>query len=284
VQLVKDEDEGAVFFEDTEGDVRVPDLGVVLGDGTTVLVEVKNVAPGNLTTSVSVGELSGLRRYGELHGARVLIAFYWSSANAWTLVDLSALEVSGRRAQIGIGEAMVANEMSRVGDALLGTVPPLVFRLLADPSAPAELGPESDGERSVEFTVGAVEISAAGQLLSDPEEIRLAQAMMFFGRWEMSEELDAPAGRIDSISYAFSPSERSPGQNFEIIASLSSICSTSYNLATLEEDGSVSRLAREPSPGALGGLVPADYWSRDHVLRLWRLHLQPPVTSGPVSS
>jgi hypothetical protein len=280
VPIVKEEDNGDLDFEDRDGMLKLPDLRLVLEDGSTVFVEVKNVGPGERkATSIGRGELDGLALYAEKQKARLLLAHYWSAWNLWTLIDPVCLERPDGRIEIAMETAVRENEMVVFGDVLLGTTPPLTMTLYGDPDGPAALGPTSGGDKKGVFTIGAVEYRAAGKLLEDPDEIRIALAIMQFGKWDMDNEAKVVEGRLEEIRYTFNPPEGisgSEGQEFEMAGSLSSMYSTLFNLATLKDDGSVARLRREPTPGGLASLVPADYFERkDRVLRLWRFELQP---------
>jgi hypothetical protein len=125
-QLLVEEDEGQIYFDDAQGSIKLPDYRVVDGQGHQMLIEVKTVPPRprQLRHSISTSEFEGLRRYGELTGAPVSVAHYWSAFNAWTLVDLDHMRPEGSRVAIGMGEAMRFNQMSRFGDRMIGTSGP----------------------------------------------------------------------------------------------------------------------------------------------------------------
>lgn len=281
VKLVKSEDDGGCYYDDG-APIKLPDYRLVLADGETVLVEVKNVAPGNRDAALPASELERLQQYARLQGLRLLLAHYWTDANLWTLVDPAVLQADGSKMRLPITGALKANELGLLGDCFLATTPPLVFSLRADPDAPAFLSPEGDGDRSAEFTVGEVEFRAAGQRLEDREEIRIAQALMFFGGWEMSKEAEIDRDRLIAINHVFEPLPPPDGQPeapHRLVGTLSSIYSATFNAVTLNEDGDVTQLRREPDPGALSRLIPQDFFSRQHTLALWRLNFEP--GSGP---
>ena len=93
-QLLVEEDEGQVYYEDGLGPVKLPDYRAVDADGRQLLIEVKAVPPSSrrLHHSIPASEVEGLCRYGELTGAPVAVAHYWSAANLWTLVDLDLMQ------------------------------------------------------------------------------------------------------------------------------------------------------------------------------------------------
>jgi hypothetical protein len=279
--LVKDEDEGECYSEDS-GMVKLPDYRLVLEDGEMVLVEVKNVAPGLLEAKMGLGELKALERYAKLNNHRLLLAHYWTRANLWSLVDASIVTCKGSVAKLKLTDAMRANEMCFLGDAMIATTPPLILRLRADPKAPQTLGTEdSDGRRRVSFTIDEVEVLAAGTLLTDDDERRIAQALMLSGPWEVEEiaDLDQDDSLV-SVDFTHRPAEEQPGVPHQSIGRLSSLFSTSFNQATLDEEGTPSRLAVDPEPGRMGDLIPSDYWSREgRELALWRFEVKPSL--GP---
>lgn len=280
-RLVKDEDEGECYSEDG-ATVKLPDYRLVLEDGEMILVEVKNVAPGALKTKIGLGELEALERYAELNGARLLFAHYWSQVNLWSLVDASVLAREESAATLKLTDALLASEMGFLGDATIATTPPLVLRLQADPGAPRTLGAEEGGgQRRATFTVDDVEILAAGTALVDEEERRIAQALMQLGGWEVEET--ASIGENDevvSVDFAYRPAAEQAGVPHHQVAPLSSLYSAAFNQATLDENGAPSRLAVDPDPGRMTGLIPSDYWSKgERTLPLWRFELYPSV--GP---
>lgn len=83
-----------------------------------------------------------------------------------------------------------------------------------------------------------------------------------------------------SVEFTYRPVEDVPGVPYHPVASLSSLYSTAFNHATLDEDRVPSRLAVDPEPGRMIGLIPSGYWDRDdRNLPLWRFELYPSV--GP---
>jgi hypothetical protein len=280
-RLVKDEDEGECFSEDGAM-VKLPDYRLVLEDGEMILVEVKNVAPGGLEARIGIDELEALESYAELNNTRLLLAHYWSQANLWTLVDASVVARNGSVAKLKLTDAMRANEMCFLGDATIATTPPLVLRLSADPEAPQTLGDEeADGRCRVSFTIDEAEVLAAGTTLTDDEERRIAQALMQFGPWEVEETADLGENdKIVSVDFTHRPAEEQPDVPHQSVGALSSLFSASFNQATLDEEGTPSRLAVDPEPGRMGDLIPADYWSREgRHLALWCFVVSPSL--GP---
>jgi hypothetical protein len=280
-RLIKEEDEGECYSEGGAL-VKVPDYRLVLQDGEMILIEVKNVAPGSLEAKIGLGELEALERYAELNGARLLLAHYWSQANLWTLVDASVLSREGSAAMLKLTDALLANEMGFLGDATIATAPPLVLRLQADTEAPRTLGAEEeDGQSRATFTIGEVEVLAAGRVLVDEKERRIAQALMQHGGWEIEETANLDKDdEVASVDFTYRPVEEQREVPHHQVAPLSSLYSAAFNQATLDDDGAPSRLAVELEPGRMMGLIPSDYWSHgERGLALWRFELRPSL--GP---
>ena len=276
-QLLVEEDEGQLYFDDAEGPVKLPDYRAVDADGGQVLVEVKTVPPDprQLRHSIAATEVHGLRRYGQLTGAPVTVAHYWSAPNLWTLVDLERMRRRDGRYELELVEAMKFNQMARFGDRSVGTVPPLELRLET----------EELGERAVPDTATVVirntQFSAGGQPLVDEVEQRIAFLLFRYGGWDVDipAEVDA-TGRITSFTLQAAPPEEAreivEHQGFAMVGALSSMYSAMFNELTLDNAGTVRRLDHHSEPGELGALIPADYFERsDRRLKLWVLHLQP---------
>lgn len=276
-QLLVEEDEGQIYFDDAQGSIKLPDYRVVDGQGHQMLIEVKTVPPRprQLRHSISTSEFEGLRRYGELTGAPVSVAHYWSAFNAWTLVDLDHMRPQGGRFAIGMGEAMRFNQMSRFGDRMIGTKPPLEIRLEVE-----ELGERVD-ENVARIEIDGLKLCAAGEELTDEVERRIAFSLFRFGKWQHETPAESDAdGRIHMISLKAAPRDEEAEvveeQGFAIVGVLSSMYSALFNEVTLSESGAVQRLDHHSEPGEFGSLIPSDFFERsDRRLRLWVLKLQP---------
>jgi hypothetical protein len=279
-RLVAVEDAGpAYYFDDAEGPVKAPDFRVVTNAGDHLLVEVKSVGPADSLKrqTISKAELEGARRYAEWTGARLLVAHYWSGPNLWTLVDPDTFVSRSGKPFVTLEEAMPASEFGTLGDAWIGTTPPLVLSLVADQAEPRHIE-EAQGERHAHFVIGAVEMSCQGRQIESRLERTIAWSLMAFGGWHMEESVNVDeGGNVLQLDYSFEPAEpvESP-QGFEIVSPLSSLYSALYNLATLNEAGEVASLRRRPEPDALVDLIPDDYWNMpDRALPIWRLKLKP---------
>lgn len=285
VRMIKEEDAGRYFFDAADA-VRPADFRIITAAGEHLLVEVKGVNPSDDTKPQRIRnqDLDPLLRYAELTGARLLFAHYWSAINLWSLVDAFALaRLDERRRVLNFESAMMANELGLVGDAQIGTEPPLTFSLIADPA-----GQEHDdrGARTeIRFRVGAVELASAGRVLTDLQQQKIAWFLMLHGQWLPTEQPVIEDGRLVRIDHVFRPvvpddkefAEAISDQGFALVGSLSSMYSNAYNDVTLTEDGEIRMLRHEPDPGALAALVPSDYWDNreSDALPIWRITQDP---------
>jgi hypothetical protein len=279
-RLLVEEDEGQLYYDDGVGPVKQPDYRAVDSDGSHLLIEVKTVPPNphRLRHSISAEEMNGLRRYGQLTGAPVAIAHYWSAPNLWTLVDLDRMQPSAGRYELELTEALKANQMARFGDRTIGTIPPLALHLAVEETA------ERSEPDTAAIVIKNVQMLAAGRPIVDQVEQRIAFLLFRFGGWpvETPAELDAQ-GKVVSFAIEASPPEEArhivERQGFAMVGALSSMYSAIFNEITLDDEGAVRRLDHHSEPGEVGSLIPPDYFERpDRELALWVLRLQP---TGP---
>jgi hypothetical protein len=273
-QLLVEEDEGQLYYDDAQGKVKLPDYRVVDTDGRQLLVEVKTVPPNphRLRHTIPVTEVDGLRRYGELTGATVAIAHYWSAANLWTLVELKRMHLCDGRYDLELPEAIRLNQMARFGDRMVGTVPPLELRLEVE-----ELGDRARPDTAT-VVVRNAQLLAAGEPIAGGVEERIAFLLFRYGGWDVETPAEVDStGRITSFTLLAAPPEDVrevvDRQGFAIVGALSSMYSAMFNEITLDDDGAVRRLDHHSEPGELGSLIPADYFDRsDRRLKLWVFH------------
>jgi hypothetical protein len=276
-QLLVEEDEGQVYYEDAQGPVKLPDYRAVDSEGRQLLVEVKAVPPKSrqLHHRIPAAEVHGLRRYGELTDTAVAVAHYWSAANLWTLIDLERMRSRDGRYELGLGEAIKFNQMARFGDRTIGTVPPLELRLEVE-----ELGDRARPDTAT-VLIKNTQLLAAGQSLEDEVERKIAFLLFRYGRWDLETpaEIDAD-GRITSIALQAAPPPETRKEverhGFAMVGALSSMYSAMFNEITLDDEGAVRQLDHHSEPGELGSLIPGDYFERlDRRLKLWVLRVQP---------
>jgi len=289
VQLIKTEDTGDCYFDDATAQIKLPDYRIVRADGERLLVEVKNVPPGQegKPQRISAVDIEGMQRYAELTGARLVLAHYWAAARMWSLADSTVLSREKEAMTLSLETAMKANELVALGDAWIATRPPLVLSVLADMNKPRAVRDKTPRAQEVAFTIGRVELLCTGRALTDEVEQRIALFLIQFGSWEMHEELrysdDGRPARVDIVLEPTVPPEsHAITQDFHMIGQLSSMYSTLFTLATMTEQGDVTNLSHEPDPGMLADLIPQDYWRQsDRALPLWRFDMSPSI--GPAS-
>lgn len=291
IRLIMTEDAGSYYYNEDAGAVKPPDFRVVRSDGQQVLIEVKNVDPRTYKEAlVNERDLKQKQQYADLMATRLLLAHYWSAANHWSVVDPRVLERRDGKLVLRFETAMMANELGLMGDSMIGTRPPLTLSLIADPSQPQRARQISRTEEELGFKIGGVELSCGGQVLTTAREQRIAWFLMFYGHWEVNQDLHFDGGgRLERLNFQVTPpvpaeesGEAIGRQGVEIVGHLSEMYSTYYNLMTLAETGEVQQLRHEPDPGVLAGLIPSDYWSspgRD--LPIWQFVVRPSV--GPAS-
>src|SRR5215471_18143173 len=127
--------------------------------------------------------------------------------------------------------------MSLLGDVNIATQPPLQWRLVASKSHPRKI--EADGH--VTFTIDRSEVLCADRVLTNPLDVRIALALAFYGEWNYQEpKAIVVNGELEAVEYSWKPEVES-GQGFEVIGALSSLFSSFYGQATLD-DGKVVQL------------------------------------------
>jgi hypothetical protein len=269
-RLIKQEDSGDIYT--LEPALRVPDYRLVLIDGSEFFVEVKNHRPkdGFEEYGLTPEYLASLQTYAKAFGKELYFAIYWSQMKLWALVSDREFAPVGDRFVLSLPEAMKRNQMGRLGDVMIGTLPALTLKFYSDPKRPRRVG--SDGETPV--TIGRAEFYCGDNLLTEGTETEIAWFLLKYGKWPL--ELLAPEiddGNLISFGFRAEPEECTPGSElFELIGFLSQMISRQYNAATAAE-GKIDLLAPDFGPEQLGVIIPADF--RSDRLPLWRFMVQP---------
>lgn len=277
VRLLKEEDAGQTYFDGAK--VKVPDWSVVLADGRHILVEVKSVGPKATAKGlrISSGELSGLEAYANHMSAESFIACYWTAMNMWTLTPVRKV-ASGpnSRVHLHLKQALMWNEMALIGDRMLGLVPPLEFRIIADPDP--HFNRVADGQAS--FTIASIELWCGHQKMENSAERNLVWFLLNHSDWTSEEkvEMSDDGSTLESIRWTLQPEEilsdqgEVADQGFAIVGAMSSIYSSLY-LSQTSQDGQVTALANDPEIGMIPRLVPSGYQSPR--LPMWHFIQQP---------
>lgn len=266
--VVKREDSGDVSAADP--DIRPPDFRLALDDGTELFVEVKNCHKEDpqFKYAIRSNYLASIEKYADAFKHPLYIAIFWSRWRHWTLLSLDDLE-QGVRPYITFLEAVKKNRMAMLGDVLVGTTPPLTFRVIADPSKPRTIKPGGQ----CPFTIGGIELYCAGHHLVDPLEQKLAFYFMLNSDWPVVQEAAMVAdNEFIHCDFIAAPEEPVPNQSFQLLGSLSDMISRSYNALTVDGENVLS-LSPAAEPGSLGIVIPLEYEGTD--LPLWRLLIRP---------
>lgn len=178
-RLLKAEDQGRLH-SNIAG--RAPDYRIVLDDGEQWLVEVKNVReddPARQVAQLSATYLASLNAYCDLVGVPLRIAHYWSLWKIWTLVDPRKFLTASGGARIEMMAAFTANELSRLGDVLFHTEPPIRLLVETDPAPLAETLRES----TVATRRTGIRLFVGGKEITEPRSQQLAWILMLYGEW-----------------------------------------------------------------------------------------------------
>ena len=272
-QLIGEEDSGALF--DLNGDVQRPDFRVITRDGTQMLVEVKNFHPKNPLQKLRLdgGYLRSLERYAELNAVPLKLAIYWSRWNVWTLLDANRLDSTQRTITIGMPEAYTHNEMHLLGDCMIGTEPPMSFRLYADKEKPRRI--TADGKAG--FTVARACLCSAGVDVVDPVEKRIGYFLLQNGSWHESEEhAEINDGLVEYFELRFFPApppdDEPDPQRFRSVGFLSQMIASQYIRST-SQSGKITTLSPKKGPDQFGIIIPDD--CKGEALKLWRFTMLP---------
>lgn len=279
VKLIKPEDAGTYYNDDTEGEVQPADYMLVLADGQRVLVEVKNVAPKDMLKGFVMRrkDFDAHKRYAEMTGARLLFAHYWAGSKIWTLVDDDIMTVNANKVRLKMDQAIRASRMAALGDAWIGTTPPLTFTVHIHPEDQQRL---DDGNYKLQ--IAGIEIAAAGHVLTDPVQKRMAVIFMLGSDWIENVEVQIEADVVTRIVCTLEPFTGDPDdivkiveQGFAFLGPLSAIYSRLYDMETVDKDGEITALSSEPEPDFLRNLIPDDYWDRDDdLLPIWKVQME----------
>lgn len=266
--LIKAEDSGGIRSKEK---LIVPDFRIVLESGDDFLVEVKNFRQRQSRSSQKFKKkyLDGLKRYAEIVRSDIKIATYWVLWRKWTLVPIEKISRVGDHYDLTFIDAMKYNEMGSLGDFMIGTIPPLEFRIVADRGSLRTIG--ADG--LVNFTIGGVDLYSGEELIEDPQEKTFAFYLLLYGQWPVEDGLvETDGDQLVSIRYIAEPIERDSNHQFQTIGFMSSMMAQRFNEITIA-DGKVERLSPTSPSENLGFRVPKGYRGKN--LHLWAFYISP---------
>ena len=269
---ITEEDSGLFIADDKN--LRRPDFLVITKDGNKFFVEVKNFSPSKKLAPFTLTKsyLAGLKSYCNRLGQNLKIAVYWRHLGMWTLVSADCFDEQGKNYILSMESAFKRNEMSLLGDCMIGVVPPLAIRFYTDPDKPRQVS--FDG-LSDHINILRVAICVDGQEITDELERKLAIFFLLHGTWsKVSKPAEVVNNELIWFDIQVEPHniESESSQEFCVIGALSEMISNHFQQLTLK-DGKIHRLAPQKHPGELGILIPANYSGK--ILRLWRFYLQP---------
>ncbi|MBA7703569.1 hypothetical protein ES703_112355 [subsurface metagenome] len=144
-------------------------------------------------------------------------------------MPLDKLKLDNTKYLLTLGEAFMFNEMHVLGNASIGTIPPLSLKFIADKNKPRNI--QEDGKGS--FVIGEVQLLCGNNVIKDANERTIAFSLMMFGNWETREPVaEIENNNLVSFTYEAVPPERTPGQSFEITGELSSMISRQFKWLT----------------------------------------------------
>jgi hypothetical protein len=268
-RVIAQEDSGEIYS--IKNDITPPDYHILLENGEDLFVEVKNCNHAKPSKPFSLRSVyvNRLLNYGRAFRKEVKLAIYWSRWNTWALLSLDRLKKANKHWEIDLATALKVNEMELFGDYMIGTTPPLTFRLITDPRKPRKV--METGQ--VDFTIGRVELYCGTKRIKDKKEIQIAFYMMMYGRWPTKDPRPfVENGELIAVEYVCEPEEKVAEQGFDIVGSLSGMISRRYDELTAP-DGTVTRLTPGVEPGILGIDIDKEYVG-EH-LPLWRFIQKP---------
>ena len=268
--LVKVEDAGQVYPENR---FKVPDFRVVLSDGTQWLIEVKNVYIDNPLQQkrrlMNSDYRKKLEAYASATGGQLKLAVFWAKWAIWTLISPDQLIDGNGNLNLDMETAIRMNELTRLGDRIVGTRPPLKLRLTADPKGTTRMA--SDG--TVEFTIARAQLYCSEDEILDPVEQQLAWIFMQYGTWKTSLIPRLEGDQLKEIEFLCQPIEQvNKDLGFEFIGTLSQMFTSYYAEQTLE-NREIIQLQATPRPQWFAPLTKSDYNSK--ALPLWLIKAKP---------
>ncbi|TWU13681.1 hypothetical protein CA54_25160 [Symmachiella macrocystis] len=277
--IIKEEDGGAFF--DIAGDLKQPDFRIVTRQHGRMLVEVKNFyqKKPHKKYTIKGKYLHSLKEYAKLNEIPLKIAIYWARWGCWTLLEANRLDVNTPTIEITMDYAFKHNEMSLLGDHMIGTVPPLSLRVYADKDKPRNLS--ANGKTL--FTVKKACVCADDIEVVDPLEERITWFLILNGTWndifEYASVTDNLLNYLDMQLRPELPNDEASNQEpFTIIGTMSQMISNQYKLST-SPNGPITSLIPNQQPDEFGILIPHDYVGK--TLKLWRLYQQTDSTVSP---
>lgn len=269
-RLVKQEDSGTAYASSEE--FEIPDYRVVTSEGVLLLIEVKNFHMKNLNSRFKIKRsyIRKLKEYADLNRAELKFAVYFSRINKWVLLSPESFFDQGRYAWIDLPHGVARNEMSKLGDRMIATLPPLSLELIGS-QQDERATVQEDG--SIIFTALEVRMKCAGKNIRSDAEKNIAFYLMRHGNWD---KIETPAkivdGKVVAIEFVVSSDEPQGDHPFRMLGDLSSMVSSAFREITVSDEGIVS-LDVKFDPSFFQVAITHDYKGED--LPLWQFAIQP---------
>lgn len=266
-KMIKQEDAGLVFINE---DILIPDYRILLNDGMQFLVEVKNYNQKNPNKDYVMKNenYSKYLNYSKLMNLPLYFAIYWTKLRRWTLIKYDKFKIVDSFSSISIEDALRNNEMSILGDYLIGTKPPLKLKLYANKSKERKIiGSECN------FMIDKMELYSDSKIIKDIEEQSIVWNLMLFGEWNntIRAVLENNSDLIDYIEYIFLPDDYNINKNFYPIAYASGIITNQFFFSTSTKDGKLKNITPVGFDYNFGINISKTYKKKD--LPLWIFHI-----------
>lgn len=279
--LISEEDAGELFH--AFDNIQRPDYRIVTQDHEQFLVEVKNFHQKSdplKPFKIKGSYLALLKKYAQINGMPLKLAIYWSRWNMWSLVDAARYDESKKCIKISMKDAFLHSEMYLLGDYMIGTTPPLSFRIYADKSRARVVSSDGTGA----FCISKVCLCCNGVDIDSPDESRVAWYLLFYGNWNQYERIaNIEDGFVNFVEMQFTPEvldDNIESLPFRNLGYLSQMITKEY-LRLTSTEGEVTNLIPAIQPEQLGLRIPEDY--EGTALPLWRFkvypkHIEPAIT------
>ncbi|UVK40575.1 hypothetical protein LHFGNBLO_002057 [Mesorhizobium sp. AR10] len=268
-RMIKQEDCGSLFIDGDE--VEIPDYRMILKDGTSYLIEVKNFHMKDFKSEFKIPKKSirKLEAYAGINGLPLRIAAYFSNPGVWVLLPSAAFRETKNHFVIGFADAMARNEMATLGDRTIATLPDLRIEFHGDPDEC--FVPDDSGQ--VRFTTRRIKIYCRNQEVADGDGKEIAFYLMRHGNWpEQYAHAMMDEGKVVGVRFGFSPRSPVEDQDLQIIGALSTMVSSAYGEMTVGES-SILALDVQDDPDVFSLRIPEGF--KDQALPLWQFTLQP---------
>jgi Holliday junction resolvase len=269
--FIRREYEGQMLSK--HSNIQPPALRIITDNDKEIFIDVKNYNLKDTDNCVILREeqYKRITNYCNMFKKDLKIAIYWSRWNYWTLIPLDKLKCTGSKYTISFKDAKLNNEMNILGDEFIAISPSLKLQLAGDSSNPCIL----DEQGKSFFRISSFDIFNKGTLIEDQLEKNLAMYLMLFGNWSIETVNPVLDGKeLKALTYEAAPLMEMPGQNLEMIGSLSEILSNQFKFP-LNAKGTAIALSPGTDTDTIKVKIPLDYEGK--TLKISRFPLRPEI-------